>query len=222
VTIRVVVVEDAYLSREGLLRVLARLDDVEVVETCTDLPSAVAAVERHDPDVVITDIRMPPTNTDEGIRLASGLRESHPGTGVVVVSQHADPIYAITLLDGGPDGRAYLLKERLASVDELGRAVREIAAGGSYVDPRVVHELVRSNELRQSSPLAALSEREREVLSLVAEGKSNSSIARELSLSTRAVERHVGAIFAKLGLEDSESTSRRVLATLAYLAGRPG
>jgi DNA-binding NarL/FixJ family response regulator len=218
----VVLGEDNYLAREGIVRVLEELDGVELVAAAGDLDALRAEVDRVRPDVVLTDIRMPPTLSDEGIRLARELRETHPGIGVVVLSQHVEPLYALALFDSGSDRRAYLLKERLRDGEELGRALREVAAGGSLVDPRVVDVLVSRSSRRDESPLARLSAREQEILSLVAEGRSNGAIADALVITKRAVERHINAIFAKLELADSADVSRRVKAALLYLAGRDG
>jgi DNA-binding NarL/FixJ family response regulator len=216
----VVLGEDNYLVREGIVRVLEELDGIELVESCADLDSLRAAVDRARPAVVLTDIRMPPTLTDEGIRLARELRETHPETGVVVLSQHVEPLYALALFESGSDRRAYLLKERLRDGEELGRALREVAAGGSLVDPRVVDVLLTRLSAREESPLGRLSPREQEILALVAEGRSNSAIAEALVITKRAVERHINAIFAKLELADSADVSRRVKAALVYLHGR--
>ena len=218
-TIRVVLGEDNLIAREGIIRVLESIDGVEVAGACSDLPSLREAVERLHPDVVVTDIRMPPTATDEGIRLARELRSTHPEIGVVVLSQHAEPLHANRLFEEGSESRAYLVKDRLKDRDELGYALREVAAGGSRVDQRIVEQLFAQWRERTESPLARLTPRERETLALVAEGLSNRAIADALSITTRAVERHISAIFRKLDLPESEQVSRRVRATLMYLAG---
>jgi DNA-binding NarL/FixJ family response regulator len=218
--IRVVVGEDSLIAREGIVRVLQEIDGVEVSAVCSDLVSLRDAVERVRPDAVLTDIRMPPTGTDEGIRLARELRSTHPEIGVVVLSQYAEPLYALVLFEEGSQGRAYLLKDRLKDGDELGDTVREVAAGGSRVDARVVDALFAQWKEQRDSPLARLTPREREILALVAEGRSNPAIAEALSISRRAVERHISAIFAKLDLTESEQVSRRVKAALLYLSGR--
>jgi DNA-binding NarL/FixJ family response regulator len=179
------------------------------------------AIDELGPDVVLTDIRMPPTNTDEGIRLANDLRVQHPSIGVVVISQHADPMYAMALFEDGSAGRAYLLKERIREPSELSRALHEVAEGGSVVDPRIVERLIATQRLRQTSRLETLSAREYEILSLIAEGRSNIAIAEALVITKRAVEGHVNAIFAKLELGDSSDVSRRVKAALVYLTGQP-
>jgi DNA-binding NarL/FixJ family response regulator len=216
--IRVVVGEDSFLAREGITSILADIEDVELVETSADLDELRAAVERATPDVVLTDIRMPPTNTDEGIRFAAELRSSHPEMGVVVLSQHAEPRYAMALFTAGSERRAYLLKERLNDRSELSRALHEVAAGRSLVDSRVVDKLVAARE-RHGAELSKLTPRELEILGLIAEGRSNGSIARKLSITKRAVERHINAIFLKLDLGEPENVSRRVKAALLYLGG---
>jgi DNA-binding NarL/FixJ family response regulator len=216
--IRVVVAEDSFLAREGIASILADIDDVELVELSRDLDELRSAVERTSPDIVLTDIRMPPTNTDEGIRFAAELRERHPEMGVVVLSQHAEPRYAMALFNAGSDRRAYLLKERLRDKGELSRAIHDVAAGRSLVDSRVVDKLVSSRQ-RRDSELGKLTRRELEILSLIAEGRSNGAIASSLGITKRAVERHINAIFLKLDLGKPEDVSRRVKATLIYLSG---
>jgi DNA-binding NarL/FixJ family response regulator len=217
--IRVVLGEDNFLAREGITSVLSGLDGIELVASCGDLDSLRASIEDVRPDVVLTDIRMPPDLTDEGVRLATELRSTHPEIGVVVLSQHAEPLYAMALFAEGSHQRAYLLKERLTEPGELGRAIREVAAGGALVDPRVVDELLSVQAGRELSPLAALTERERELLGLIAEGYANGAIADRLGITKRGVERHINAIFAKLDLSDAEDVSRRVKAALFFLAG---
>ena len=170
--------------------------------------------------MVLTDVRMPPTNTDEGIRMAAELRTTHPEVGVVVLSQHAEPFYAMKLLEGGSTGRAYLLKERVNDASELTRAIEEVAAGRSVIDPRVVEVLLAARRSRADSRLDTLTPREQELLALVAEGWSNGAIAEKLVITKRAVERHINSIFLKLNLGDTEDVSRRVKATLLYLAGQ--
>ena len=219
---RVVVAEDAYLIREGIRQVLEREDEVEVAAYCADLPSLMRAVEEHDPTVVITDIRMPPTSTDEGIRAAAALRDERPGVGVVVISQYVSPHYAIKLFERGSAGRAYLLKEHLGHRNQLMEAIREVAGGGSVVDPKVVEVLVDARMRARNSPLAQLTPREREVLAGVAEGKSNAAVARSLFLTKRAVEKNINSIFSKLDLSDDTEVSRRVVATLLFLAETDG
>jgi DNA-binding NarL/FixJ family response regulator len=220
-SIRAVLGEDSYLAREGILRALDGEDDIELVATCGDLESLRAAIDDVQPEVVLTDIRMPPTHNDEGIALATELRSTHPNMGVVVLSQYADPFYATKLLEAGSDRRAYLLKERVQDHGELGRAIRAVATGGSVVDPRIVEVLLRVQRRREKSQLDTLTAREQEVLGLVAEGWSNAAIAERLVITKRAVERHVHTIFWKLDLGEVEDVSRRVKATLLYLSGQP-
>jgi DNA-binding NarL/FixJ family response regulator len=216
---RLVVAEDAYLIREGIRSALEReQDEVEVLEYCPDLTSLLQAVEVHQPNVVITDIRMPPTNTDEGIQAATVLRESHPETGVVVISQYVSPHYALKLFEHGSAGRAYLLKEHVGHRIQLMEAIREVAAGGSVVDPKVVDVLVEARMRAKNSLLSRLSTREREVLAGVATGASNAAIAESLFLTKRAVEKNINSLFAKLDLTDDKSTSRRVRAALLFIA----
>ena len=216
--IRVVAAEDSFLAREGIVSILGDIEDVERVEMAGDLDDLRDAVERTEPDIVLTDIRMPPTNTDEGIRFAAELREQHPEMGVVVLSQHAEPRYALALFNAGSDRRAYLLKERLHDKSELSRALHDVAAGRSLVDSRVVDKLVSSRQ-RGDSELTKLTPRELEILGLIAEGRSNGAIATSLGITKRAVERHINAIFLKLDLGRAEDVSRRVKAALLYLGG---
>jgi len=220
VTIRVVVAEDSLLVREGIATLLQHQPDIELVALCEDYDGLLASVAAQDPDVVLTDIRMPPTGTDEGIRAAAAIRETNPKVGVVVLSQFAEPAYALALLDGGSEGRAYLLKERLADGEQLVDAIREVAAGGSVVDPKVVETLVSSR--RGPSPLDRLTPREREVLEEIAQGKNNAGVAASLVLSERAVEKHINSLFSKLGLTEEPEVHRRVKAVLLYLAERDG
>jgi DNA-binding NarL/FixJ family response regulator len=214
--------EDSYLAREGISRALEADDDIELVATCADYDSLRAAVGETEPDVVLTDIRMPPSHTDEGIRLAEELRETHPGVGVVVLSQYAEPLYAMKLLEHGSDRRAYLLKERVQDRSELSRALHEVAAGRSVVDARIVEALLHARRTREESGLDTLTTREQEILALIAEGWSNEAIAARLVITKRAVERHINAIFWKLELGDSADVSRRVKAALLFLAGQDG
>jgi DNA-binding NarL/FixJ family response regulator len=216
---RLVVAEDAYLIREGIRSALEpEHDEVEVCEYCPDLPSLLQAVEQHHPNVVITDIRMPPSNTDEGIQAATELRESHPEIGVVVISQYVSPHYALKLFEHGSAGRAYLLKEHVGHRIQLMEAIREVGAGGSVVDPKVVDVLVEARMRAKNSLLARLSTREREVLAGVATGASNAAIAESLFLTKRAVEKNINSLFAKLDLTDDKATSRRVRAALLFIA----
>jgi len=221
-TIRVLLGEDSYLATEGIARIFERAQDLELVGTCTDLDSLKSAVETVAPDVVVTDIRMPPTQSDEGIRFATELQSSKPKVGVVVLTQHSDPVYATALLEHGSERRAYLLKERVADGDTLTQVVRSVAGGGSYVDPAVVEALLRSTRLREETHLGELTPRELEILGQIAEGLSNAAIAADLFLTKRAVERHINNIFLKLDLGNAEDVSRRVKAVLIYLAGGGG
>jgi DNA-binding NarL/FixJ family response regulator len=215
--IRVVLADDSFLAREGLTHLLGSIDDVDLVGACADLDELRATVQELKPDVVLTDIRMPPTNTDEGIRYAGELRSSQPEVGVVVLSQHAEPAYALSLFEEGSSRRAYLLKERVKDRDELGRALREVVAGRSFVDSRIVDQLVTNQ--RSDPGIEQLTPREREILALIAEGRSNTSIAELLGITKRAVERHINGIFAKLDLPEDGDVNRRVKATLLYLLG---
>ena len=210
--------EDSYLAREGIKSVLEAADEVEVVATCNDPDSLRAAIDETQPDVVLTDIRMPPTHTDEGIRLAAELRTTHPSLGVVVLSHYAEPLYATELLSESSDRRAYLLKERVSEEGELSRALHEVAAGRSLIDSRVVDALLASQRRRGDSRLDTLTPREQEVLALVAEGCSNGAISERLVITKRAVERYINSIFWKLDLGEAADVSRRVKAALLYLA----
>ena len=217
-TIRVALAEDNVLLREGISRLVSANDDFELVGVAADLPQLLRVVSEQAPDVVITDIRMPPTGTDEGIQAAAWIREHHPNAGVVVLSQYTAPAYAVALLENGSAGRAYLLKEQVASVDELARAIRTVAQGGSVIDPRVVDELVKARSQRHMSPLSSLTARESEILAEMAQGKSNAAIAATLSITERAVEKHTNSIFAKLGLSEEKDVNRRVKAVLLFLS----
>ena len=214
VPLRVAVAEDSLLVREGVRLLLAAEPDLVLSGVFGDGESLLAGVDADRPDVVLTDIRMPPTHTDEGIRAADRLARTHPGLGVLVLSQHLDPGYVVRLFAGGSAGRGYLLKERLGDIAVLVSALREVAAGGSVVDPKVVDVLVRP---RPPSPLDRLSPREREVLALVAQAKGNAAIAAELVLTERAVEKHIGSIFTKLDVGGDAGEHRRVRAVLTYL-----
>jgi len=218
VAIRVALAEDSLIVREGIQQLLATEPEIEVVAACGDLDSALEAVEECEPDVVVTDIRMPPTGTDEGIRLAAILRESHPEVGVLVLSQYGSPAYALDLLDSGSDRRAYLLKQRVHDRAELTEAIRSVAEGGSVIDPKIVEALVASKARSEESPLAALTPREHDVLAEIARGKSNVAIAESLVLTKRGVEKHINSIFSKLDLSDAQDVSKRVKATLVFLA----
>jgi DNA-binding NarL/FixJ family response regulator len=216
--VRIAVADDSLIVREGIAQLLAAHPDIEVVASCQDFDSVIAAVDDERPDVVVTDIRMPPTHTDEGIRLAALLRERHPDVGVVVLSNYAEAGFALALLESGSEGRAYLLKERIHSRTQLAAAIQSVAAGGSVMDPKIVEPLVAAKSRAVRSPLAELTAREREVLSEIAQGKSNAAIADSLVLTKRAVEKHINSIFLKLSLSDSEDVSKRVKATLLFLA----
>ena len=220
-TISVVLAEDNYLVREGIVRLVEADADLDLLRTCADLDCLLAAVDETDPDVVVTDIRMPPTGTDEGIRAAAQLRETSPGTGVVVLSQYAAPAYALALLEKGANGRAYLLKERVSEAEQLVRAIKEVAGGGSFIDPVVVESLVaaRAGDGMATQQLTA---REKEVLGEMAQGKNNAAIAASLVISERAVEKHINSIFAKLGLSEEHDVNRRVKAVLVFLAEQGG
>ncbi len=217
VPIRVVFAEDNYLVREGTAALLEAVEAIELVAAVSGLDELMAAVEEHRPDAVLTDIRMPPTNTTEGIQAARRIRAEHPETGIVVLSQFADEEYAFELLKDGATGMGYLLKERVADVEEVVRALTEVTRGGSVLDPKVVEALVAAKDRMAHSPLADLTDREREVLSHMAQGENNASIARSLFLTERAVEKHINSLFHKLGLSEEPDVHRRVMAVLAYL-----
>ena len=225
VPIRVVLGEDSFLVREGLRQVLAGAAGVELVAEAGDADALLGAVVEFVPDVVLTDIRMPPTLADEGIRLAALLRVSHPQIGVVVLSQYADPGYVLELLASGSEGRAYLLKERVHDRRELVAAIEAVAAGESVIDAKIVEVLVAAKARGERSPLAELTPRELEVLAAIAEGRSNAAISEALVLTKRAVEKHINAIFLKLNLSHSEAAegvSPRVKAALVFLAQADG
>jgi DNA-binding NarL/FixJ family response regulator len=215
---RVVVADDSYLVREAVTRLLEAENDLSVAGVAGSFDELLSLVDELSPDVVVTDIRMPPTGTDEGIRAAARIRESHPTTGVVVLSQFAAPSYALALLDAGSDGRAYLLKDRVADADDLVDAVRAVASGGSVVDSKVVDQLVASRSRSPSSPIERLTPREREILGEMAQGKNNAAIAATLILSERAVEKHINSIFSKLHLSEERDINRRVKAVLVHLS----
>jgi DNA-binding NarL/FixJ family response regulator len=220
--IRVVVADDHVLVREGLLRLIESQPDLEIAGVAGDFDALVDLVREVHPDVVVTDIRMPPTGTDEGIRVAIRLRQTDPEIGVVVLSQFASPSYALGLLEGGSQGRAYLLKERVSDGGQLVQAIREVATGGSSIDSKVVEELVAARTATSGGPLTRLTPREAEVLAEMAQGRSNASIAAHLVLSERAVEKHINAIFSKLGLTEERDVNRRVKAVLLFLAEQGG
>ena len=216
--IRIVLAEDHYLVREGLRRLLETRDDLEVASACGDLDSLLTSVDAEQPDVVITDIRMPPGNTDEGIQAATRLRETNPEVGVVVLSQYAVPAYVLALLEGGSERRAYLLKERVNDLDQLVVAIHAVADGGSVFDPKVVEALVAENARSEESPLRELTPRELDVLREMAEGKNNAAIAETLFLTERSVEKVIHSIFLKFGLTWEPAVHRRVKAVILYLA----
>jgi DNA-binding NarL/FixJ family response regulator len=217
-SLRLAIADDSYLIREGVRRLLEKGSEVEVVAVCEDSHSLLEAVDRDSPDVVLSDIRMPPFREREGIRVAAQLRETHPAIGVVILSQYADPGLALELFESGSEGRAYLLKERIGNRDELVAAIQAVADRRSVVDPKIIDLLIAEGRHSATSPLDELTAREREVLAEVAAGRSNSAIAGSLFLTKRAVEKHINAIFMKLNLRESEDTSRRVKAALMYLA----
>jgi DNA-binding NarL/FixJ family response regulator len=218
VPIRLVLAEDQYLIREALRSLLETRDDFEIAAVCEDLDSLLEAVEAEGPDVVITDIRMPPENTDEGIQAAIRLRETSPEIGVVVLSQYASPTFVLALLEGGSERRAYLLKERVKDLDQLVAAIHAVAAGGSVMDPKVVEALVAANARAEDSPLNELTPREGDVLREMAEGKNNAAIAEALVLTERSVEKVIHSIFLKLGLTWETAVHKRVKAVILYLA----
>ena len=216
--IRVVIAEDSYMIREFLTTTLSAGPEVELVAVCSNGKELQTAIKTWSPDVVLTDIRMPPSGAEEGIKIAENLRETVPQLGVVVLSQYAEPAYAVALLKGGSGRRAYLLKERIRERDELINAIRKVAEGGSVIDPAIVDVLIEARSRAAHSRLAQLTPRERELLAEIAAGKSNAAIADSLVLTKRAVEKHINSIFSKLELPETEDVSRRVKATLIFLA----
>ena len=217
-SLKVILAEDNLLVREGIQQILALEPDIEVVGSCGDLPELMEAIERESADVVLTDIRMPPGQVDEGLQVASWLRDAHPDVGVVVLSQYAEPSYALELLESGSERRGYLLKERVHDASQLRAAIEAVAQGGTIIDPKLVDALVLGKARLERSPLAELTPREREVLAEIAQGKSNSAVADSLVLTKRAVEKHINAIFLKLGLAFADDVSKRVKATLLFLS----
>jgi DNA-binding NarL/FixJ family response regulator len=217
-TLRVILAEDNLIAREGVTRVLEGAEDIELVATCADAATLRATIDEIHVDVVLTDIRMPPSGTDEGIRIAEELRTSHPDIGVVVLSHYAEPAYALALFAAGSERRAYLLKDHLKYRGELGNAIRAVAAGGSVVDARVVEKLLHRQTRREGSRIDTLTPREREILALIAEGHSNGAVADALVVTKRAVEHHVNNIFLKLDLGEPKDVSRRVKAAMTLLA----
>ena len=218
-TIRVILAEDNALLREGMRGLMREEPDLQVVAACPDLEDLLRAVDDLVPDVVLTDIRMPPTRTDEGLRAAEYCRIHHPRTGVVLLSQYVEPRYVRTLLGQGTDGRGYLLKERVADIGELVAAIRTVAGAGSVFDPKVVEALVQTGSRRGNVDLDQLSSREREVLAEMAQGRNNAAIAQSLVISQRAVEKHINSIFAKLRVGHDDGAHPRVRAVLTYLTG---
>jgi DNA-binding NarL/FixJ family response regulator len=215
--IRVVFADDNYLVREGVAALLAEIDEIDLVDTVADPHSLLKSVAEHRPEAVLTDIRMPPTHTTEGIDAAKQIRAAYPDTGVVVLSQYVEEDYAFDLLQDGVAGLGYLLKERVSEVDELVRALTEVARGGSALDPKVVEGLMARRSAESQSPLLGLTDREREVLTEMATGRNNATIATTLFMSERAVEKHIGSVFQKLGLIEEGEINRRVVAVLRYL-----
>ena len=219
--LRIALADDSYLMREAVSQVLSGLDGIELTAVCSDGDSLLETVDRDPPDVVLTDLRMPPGGDSEGIRVAHRLRDTHPQLGVVVLTQFAEPHHGAALMAHGAEGRAYLLKDRVHAREELRAAIEVVASGGSTIDPRMMELMLSAQGRRHDSPLNDLTPRERDVLSGMAQGKSNAAIAQSLVVTTRAVEKHVGSIFLKLGLPDESVVSRRVSAVLLYLAEAP-
>ncbi len=216
--IRVVIAEDSYVIREFLTATLSAESEVELVAVCTNGKELRTAIAAWDPEVVVTDIRMPPSGAEEGVRIAASLRDTHPDVGVVVLSQYAEPAYALSLLEHGTGGRAYLLKERIRNKEQLLDAIKAVARGGSVIDPIIVDVLIEARSRAAKSQLSQLTSRERELLAEIAAGKSNAAIAKSLVLTKRAVEKHINAIFSKLNLPETQDVSRRVKATLIFLS----
>ena len=216
--IRVVIAEDSYVIREFLTATLAAAPEIELLGICTNGKELQQAIDTWDPEVVLTDIRMPPSGAEEGIQIAARLRDTRPDVGVVVLSQYAEPAYALSLLERGTAGRAYLLKERIRDKTELIGAIETVAHGGSVIDPIIVDVLIEARSRAAHSKLSELTARERELLAEIAAGKSNGAIAQSLVLTKRAVEKHVNSIFSKLNLPETEDVSRRVKATLIFLS----
>jgi DNA-binding NarL/FixJ family response regulator len=216
--IRVVIAEDSYVVREFLTSILESAPEVDLLEVCSNRRELDSAIASQRPDVLVTDIRMPPSGEDEGIQVAARLRETDPEMGVVVLSQYAEPDYALAVLESGSGRRAYLLKERIRNREELIGAIEEVSRGGSVIDPKIVDVLIEARSRPAHSDLAELTPREKELLGEIASGKSNAAIAESLVLTKRAVEKHINSIFSKLGLSDDQDVSRRVKATLMYLA----
>lgn len=221
VAVRIVFAEDHHLAREGIRRLLEAQPELEVVAVCGDLGSLMAAIDDHHPDVLLTDIRMPPTGTDEGIKAAEHLKEIEPDAGVLLLSQYADPGLAVAFFARGSRGRGYLLKERVWDVEQLVTAVQEVSRGGSVIDPDVVDVLVTGLSRSTASPLSDLNPREAQILAHMAQGKSNAAIAASVFLSDRAVEKYINSIFSKLNITHETDLNRRVKAVLLFLANQP-
>ena len=215
--LRVVLADDNYLVREGIIALLAEVEEIELVESVGDPQALLTSVREHQPDAVLTDIRMPPTHTTEGIDAAKQIRAEHPSIGVVVLSQYVEEEYALALLSDGVAGLGYLLKERVSDVTELVRALNDVARGGSALDPKIVESLMMRRPVEASSPLRGLTEKELAVLEQMAAGRTNASISRTLYMSERSVEKHISAVFLKLGLDDEGESNRRVMAVLAFV-----
>jgi DNA-binding NarL/FixJ family response regulator len=215
--LRVVLADDNYLVREGITALLAEVEEIELVESVGDPQALLKSVREHQPDAVLTDIRMPPTHTTEGIDAAKQIRAEHPSIGVVVLSQYVEEDYALALLSDGVAGLGYLLKERVSDVTELVRALNDVARGGSALDPKIVEGLMMRRPGEATSPLRGLTEKERAVLEQMASGRTNASISRTLYMSERSVEKHISAVFLKLGLDDEGESNRRVMAVLAFV-----
>jgi DNA-binding NarL/FixJ family response regulator len=216
--IRVVIADDAYLLRVALRHLIDGVDSVVVVGECDNARSVPSVLDQQRADLLITDIRMPPSGADEGIRLAVRLRETHPAVGVIVLSTYGEVAYALKLFEGGGDGRGYLLKDRIRDRRQVLDAIHSVAESGSVIDPKIIEDLVSARARRRRSSIEDLTPRELETLALIAEGRSNAAIAKVVTLSKRGVEKHVNAIFAKLELGDPDEVSRRVKAALVYLA----
>ena len=217
VPLRVVFAEDNYLVREGTSALLREVGAIDLVDVVEDRDALLRSVAEHAPDAVLTDIRMPPSNTTEGIEAAHRIRADHPSVGVVVLSQYVEEDYAYDLLRDGAAGVGYLLKERVADVDDLVGALETVSQGGSVLDPKVVEALIARKERAHRSPLAGLTKREKEVLEQMAQGKNNAAIAKALFLTERAIEKHINSLFHKLGLSEEPTIHRRVMAVLTFL-----
>jgi DNA-binding NarL/FixJ family response regulator len=215
--LRVVLADDNYLVRAGISALLDEVEELDLVDTVADPQSLLTSVRVHQPDAVLTDIRMPPTHTTEGIEAAKQIRVDHPSIGVVVLSQYVEEDYALALLSDGVSGLGYLLKERVSDIDELVRALNDVARGGSALDPKVVEGLMTRKSAEESSPLQGLTDKERSVLEQMATGATNTRIAKSLYMSERSVEKHISAVFLKLGLVDEGDTNRRVMAVLTFV-----